>query len=72
MLDQFERTRLLLGQDAMESLSKKKVAVFGIGGVGGYTCEALVRSGVGSFVLTDNDKVSPTNLNRQILSLIHI
>lgn len=68
MLDQFERTRLLLGQDAMESLSKKKVAVFGIGGVGGYTCEALVRSGVGSFVLTDNDKVSPTNLNRQIIA----
>ena len=68
MIDQFERTKLLLGQEAIESLKKKKVAVFGIGGVGGYTCEALVRSGIGSFVLIDNDKVSLTNLNRQIIA----
>ena len=68
MLDQFSRTRLLLGQDAIESLHKKKVAVFGIGGVGGYVCEALVRSGIGGFDLIDDDKVCLTNLNRQIIA----
>lgn len=68
MLDQFSRTRLLLGPDAMESLSKKRVAVFGIGGVGGYVCEALVRSGIGAFDLIDDDKVCLTNLNRQIIA----
>ncbi len=68
MLDQFSRTRLLLGQEGMESLYKKKVAIFGIGGVGGYVCEALVRSGIGSFVLVDDDKVCLTNLNRQIIA----
>ena len=56
MLNQFSRTQLLLGQEGMESLYKKKVAVFGIGGVGGYVCEALVRSGIGSFDLIDDDK----------------
>ena len=66
MLNQFSRTQLLLGQEAMESLHKKKVAVFGIGGVGGYVCEALVRSGIGAFDLVDDDKVCLTNLNRQI------
>ena len=68
MSDRFSRTRILLGQDAMESLSKKKVAIFGIGGVGGYVCEALVRSGIGAFVLVDDDKVCLTNLNRQIIA----
>lgn len=68
MLDQFSRTRLLLGPDAMETLKNKKVAVFGLGGVGGYVCEALVRSGIGSFDITDDDKVCLTNLNRQIIA----
>ena len=66
--DQFSRTRLLVGQEAMESLRRARVAVFGIGGVGGYVCEALVRSGVGHFDLIDHDKVSLTNLNRQIIA----
>ena len=60
MLNQFSRTQLLLGAEAMELLSNKKVAVFGIGGVGGYVCEALVRSGIGSFDLIDDDKVCPS------------
>lgn len=68
MLNQFSRTRLLLGSDGMERLHDKKVAIFGIGGVGGYVCEALVRSGIGAFVLVDNDVVSMTNLNRQIIA----
>ena len=82
MLNQFSRTQLLLGEEAMEKLKNSRVAVFGIGGVGGYVCEALVRSGVGVFDLIDDDKVCLTNLNRQIiatrktvgkyLSLIHI
>lgn len=68
MLNQFSRTELLLGREAMERLSKARVAVFGIGGVGGYVCEALVRSGVGAFDLIDDDKVCLTNLNRQIIA----
>lgn len=68
MLEQFARTELLLGKAAMERLRKARVAVFGIGGVGGYVCEALVRSGIGAFALVDNDKVSLTNLNRQIIA----
>ena len=68
MLNQFSRTELLLGPEAMERLSKKRVAVFGIGGVGGYVCEALVRSGIGAFDLIDDDKVCLTNLNRQIIA----
>jgi tRNA A37 threonylcarbamoyladenosine dehydratase len=68
MLDQFSRTRLLLGQEGMEALQNKKVAIFGIGGVGGYVCEALVRSGIGAFDLIDDDKVCLTNLNRQIIA----
>ena len=67
-LEQFSRTQMLLGQDAVELLNKKRVAVFGIGGVGGYVCEALVRSGIGAFDLIDSDKVSITNLNRQIIA----
>lgn len=68
MLNQFSRTELLLGKEAMERLSNARVAVFGIGGVGGYVCEALVRSGVGAFDLIDDDKVCLTNLNRQIIA----
>lgn len=68
MSTQFERTELLLGKEAMEKLAASRVAVFGIGGVGGYVCEALVRSGVGAFDLVDNDKVCLTNLNRQIIA----
>lgn len=66
MLNQFSRTELLLGKAAMEKLKNSRVAVFGIGGVGGYTVEALVRSGVGTLDLIDNDKVCLTNINRQI------
>lgn len=68
MLTPFSRTELLLGKEAMERLAGARVAVFGIGGVGGYVCEALVRSGVGAFDLIDNDKVCLTNLNRQIIA----
>lgn len=68
MLTQFSRTELLLGKEAMDKLKNSRVAVFGIGGVGGYVCEALVRSGVGAFDLIDNDRVSLTNLNRQIIA----
>lgn len=68
MLNQFSRTQLLLGKENMEKLYRAKVAVFGIGGVGGFAVEALVRSGIGSFVLVDDDKVCLTNLNRQIIA----
>lgn len=68
MLNQFSRTQLLLGQEAMEKLKNARVAVFGIGGVGGYVCEALVRSGVGALDLIDDDKVCLTNLNRQLIA----
>lgn len=69
MQEQFTRTALLLGEQAIEKLSKAKVAVFGLGGVGGYVVEALARSGVGTLDLIDGDTVSVTNLNRQILAL---
>ncbi len=68
MLNQFSRTQMLLGEESMDRLANAKVAVFGIGGVGGYVVEALVRSGVGSFVLVDDDKVCLTNLNRQLIA----
>ena len=68
MPGQFSRTQLLLGRPAMEALAASRVAVFGIGGVGGHVCEALVRSGVGAFDLVDDDKVCLTNLNRQIIA----
>lgn len=68
MLNQFSRTQLLLGESAMQEIANKRVAVFGIGGVGGYACEALVRSGIGAFDLIDDDKVCLTNLNRQIIA----
>lgn len=68
MTNLFERTELLLGKDTVSLLEKKRVAVFGIGGVGGYCAEALVRSGIGHFDLIDNDTVSITNINRQIIA----
>ncbi len=68
-MDEFSRTRLLLGEEPIDKLKKATVAVFGIGGVGGYTVEALARSGVGNLVLVDNDTVSLTNINRQIIAL---
>lgn len=66
MLNQFSRTELLLGKSAMKKLASSRVAVFGIGGVGGYTAEALARSGIGAIDIIDDDKVCLTNINRQI------
>ena len=68
MLDQFSRTQLLFGKEGMERLHAARVAVFGVGGVGGYTVEALARSGVGALDLIDDDRVCITNINRQILA----
>jgi len=68
MQDQFSRTRALLGQAAIHRLNESRVAIFGLGGVGGHTVEALVRSGVGHFALFDDDKICLTNLNRQIIA----
>jgi len=68
MLNQFSRTQLLLGQDGMEKLKNARVAVFGVGGVGGYAVEALARSGVGALDLIDDDRVCLTNINRQIIA----
>lgn len=68
MLNEFSRTELLLGEEAMKKLKESTVAVFGIGGVGSYVVEALARSGVGKFVLFDNDEVSLTNINRQLIA----
>ena len=70
MLEQFSRTELLVGTEGMEKLAKARVAVFGIDGVGGYVVEALARSGVGEFDLIDNDTVSLSNLNRQIIATL--
>lgn len=69
MANQFSRTELLFGEAAMDRLAQCRVAVFGIGGVGGYTAEALARSGIGEIDLIDSDTVSLTNLNRQIIAL---
>lgn len=69
MANQFSRTELLFGEVAMDRLAQCRVAVFGIGGVGGYTAEALARSGIGEIDLIDSDTVSLTNLNRQIIAL---
>ena len=66
MQDQFSRTRLLLGAEALEKLKRSRVAVFGIGGVGGYAVEALARSGIGMLDLIDDDRICLTNLNRQL------
>ena len=68
MIEQFSRTEILLGQEAMERLYNARVAVFGIGGVGGYTVEALARCGIGALDLIDSDTVSVSNINRQILA----
>ena len=68
-MEAFVRTELLLGRDAIERLQQARVAVFGLGGVGGYAAEALARSGVGTLDLFDKDTVSLTNLNRQIIAL---
>ena len=65
-MNQFSRSELLLGREVMANLSRMKILIFGIGGVGSYVCEALVRSGVKNFVLVDSDKISLTNVNRQI------
>ncbi len=70
MLNQFSRTALLFGTEAMETLAKTRVAVFGIGGVGGHAVEALVRSGVGAVDIIDNDTVSITNVNRQLFATL--
>ena len=69
MLNQFSRTQLLLGQDGMDRLANARGAVVGVGGVGGFTVEALARSGVGAIDLIDDDKVCLTNINRQIIAL---
>ena len=68
MLNQFSRTQLLYGPEAMEKFASSRVAVFGIGGVGGYVVEALARSGIGALDLIDDDKVCLTNINRQIIA----
>ena len=68
-MSQFERTALLLGEEAIKALSRKKVAIFGLGGVGSWCCEALGRAGVGQLALIDHDTVSESNLNRQLVAL---
>ncbi|EKC81159.1 Dinucleotide-utilizing enzymes involved in molybdopterin and thiamine biosynthesis family 1, partial [human gut metagenome] len=68
MLDRFSRTRLVFGKEAIDRLKGSHVAVFGVGGVGGYTVEALARSGVGAIDIIDDDKVCLTNINRQIIA----
>lgn len=67
-MNQFSRTELLIGKEGIEKLKEAKVAIFGLGGVGSYVAEGLVRAGVGNFVLIDNDEVSITNINRQIIA----
>ena len=68
MLDQFSRTELIIGKEGIKKLNNAKVAVFGIGGVGSFVVEGLVRAGIGNFILVDNDVVDITNLNRQIIA----
>ena len=68
MKEQFVRTELLLGEEAMQKLASSRVAVFGVGGVGGYVVEALARTGIGALDLIDNDQVALSNLNRQIIA----
>lgn len=68
-MSRFERTALLLGEDAIQALSRKRVAVFGLGGVGSWCCEALGRAGIGALALIDHDTVSESNINRQLVAL---
>lgn len=68
MEDKFSRTEMLIGNDGLKKLSESKVAVFGLGGVGSYVCEGLVRGGIGNFVLIDFDKVDESNINRQLIA----
>ena len=68
-MERFSRTESLIGKTALDRLKSSRVAVFGIGGVGGYAVETLVRSGVGAIDIIDNDKVAPSNINRQIYAL---
>ena len=68
MEEQFSRTELIIGKEGIEKLKKSKVAIFGIGGVGSYVVEALARAGIGNFILIDNDKVSLSNINRQLIA----
>lgn len=68
MREEFCRTEMLLGEEAMDRLARSRVAVFGVGGVGGYVCEALARSGVGALDLIDKDKIALSNINRQIIA----
>ena len=69
-MDRYSRTRFLLGQEAMDKLQKAHIAIFGLGGVGGYVAEALARSGVGALTLVDHDTISKSNINRQILATV--
>ena len=71
MIYQFSRTELVLGKENVDKLKKARIAIFGLGGVGGHVCEALARSGVSNFVLIDNDTVSLTNINRQIIATLN-
>ncbi len=68
-MDEFSRTKLLIGEEAFQKLQNSRILLFGVGGVGGYTAEALARSGIGNITLVDNDTVSLTNINRQIIAL---
>ena len=69
MENQFTRTEMLIGKEALEKLSKMHIAIFGIGGVGSYVAEALARAGIGKLDLIDNDEINITNINRQIIAL---
>lgn len=68
-MDRFKRTQAIIGEKALEKLKTKTIAVFGLGGVGSYCAEALVRGGIGKFVFVDNDFIEPSNINRQLLAL---
>ena len=68
MLNQFSRTELLIGKEGIEKLQNAKIAIFGVGGVGSFVVEGLVRAGVGNFIIVDDDKICLTNLNRQIIA----
>lgn len=71
MDEKFSRTEMLIGNEGMEKLNNAKVAIFGLGGVGSYVCEGLVRSGVGNFILVDYDKIDESNINRQLIATVN-